>query len=80
MESQEQFMTNLEKYQEKLIHNQHWTPEQEKLLKMWAEKASGYRWMHSRAEKYFDITAIQILVVPVTPLVIHIGIISGFGH
>lgn len=34
--------------------NNNWTPEQEKLLKMWAEKASGYRWMHSRAEIYYD--------------------------
>ena len=54
MNSHEQIITNIEKIQENMINNQHWTPEQEKLLKMWAEKASGYRWMHSRAEKHFD--------------------------
>ena len=54
MNSQEQFVTNLEKIQENIINNQHWTPEQEKLLKMWAEKASGYRWMHSRTEKHYN--------------------------
>ncbi len=28
-----------------------WTREQEELLAEWAEKASGYRWLHSRSEK-----------------------------
>ena len=30
-----------------------WTPEQEELLAEWAEKASGYRWLHSRSEKLY---------------------------
>jgi hypothetical protein len=30
-----------------------WTPEQEELLAEWAEKASGYRWLHSRSEKVY---------------------------
>ena len=53
MEMNPKFLSNYGKLQEK-SDNHHWTPEQEKLLKMWAEKASGYRWMHSRAEKHFD--------------------------
>jgi len=30
-----------------------WTKEQEQLLAEWSEKASGYRWLHSRAEKLY---------------------------
>ena len=30
-----------------------WTKPQEDLLAEWAEKASCYRWLHSRAEKYY---------------------------
>ena len=30
-----------------------WTREQEGLLAEWAEKASCYRWLHSRAEKKY---------------------------
>ena len=30
-----------------------WTREQEELLAEWAEKASGYRWLHSRSEKLY---------------------------
>jgi len=30
-----------------------WTGEQEALLAEWAEKAACYRWLHSRAEKYY---------------------------
>ena len=30
-----------------------WTHEQEELLAEWAEKAACYRWLHSRAEKYY---------------------------
>ena len=33
--------------------NEKWTPEQEGLLAEWAEKASGYRWLHSRSEKLY---------------------------
>ena len=27
----------------------HWCPNQEQLLKRWAEKAAGYRWLHNHA-------------------------------
>ena len=30
-----------------------WTDEQETLLASWSEKASGYRWLHSRSEKKY---------------------------
>ena len=30
-----------------------WTREQEQLLAEWSEKASGYRWLHSRCEKNY---------------------------
>ena len=30
-----------------------WTDEQEKLLASWSERASGYRWLHSRSEKKY---------------------------
>ena len=30
-----------------------WTFEQEQLLVIWAEKASGYAWLHSRSVNYF---------------------------
>ena len=32
---------------------QTWTEEQEKLLASWSERASGYRWLHSRSEKLY---------------------------
>ena len=30
-----------------------WTSQQEKLLVTWAEKASGYAWLHSRSVNFF---------------------------
>ena len=36
------------KKKEKEDKNQPWTPEQEKLLASWSEKAAGYRWLHMR--------------------------------
>lgn len=30
-----------------------WTEEQERLLASWSERASGYRWLHSRSEKKY---------------------------
>ena len=30
-----------------------WSEEQEKLLASWSERASGYRWLHSRSEKKY---------------------------
>ena len=35
------------------IEKSKWTGEQESLLAEWAEKAACYRWLHSRAEKYY---------------------------
>jgi len=35
------------------IEKSKWTGEQEALLAEWAEKAACYRWLHSRAEKYY---------------------------
>ena len=35
------------------IEKAKWTGEQEALLAEWAEKADCYRWLHSRAEKYY---------------------------
>ena len=35
--------------------NQRWTPELEQLLAEWAEKASCFRWLHSRSEKSYRI-------------------------
>jgi hypothetical protein len=32
---------------------QKWTKEQEELLAGWSERASGYRWLHSRSEKLY---------------------------
>ena len=32
---------------------QKWTPEQEELLAEWSEKATCYRWLHSRSEKRY---------------------------
>jgi hypothetical protein len=44
---------NKEKEKKKGPIDQRWTPEQEQLLAEWSEKASGYRWLHSRAEKQY---------------------------
>ena len=30
-----------------------WTPEQEKILAEWAEKAACYRWLHNKSEKQY---------------------------
>jgi hypothetical protein len=42
---------NKEKDKKKI--EQRWTKEQEELLAEWSEKASGYRWLHSKAEKQY---------------------------
>ena len=31
-----------------------WTPQEEELLAAWAERASGYRWLHDRTSKQYD--------------------------
>ena len=33
--------------------HQRWTKEQEELLASWSERASGYRWLHTRSEKLY---------------------------
>jgi hypothetical protein len=40
-----------------------WTSAQENLLAGWAERAAGYRWLHDRASKYYDLRA-RALSVP----------------
>ena len=44
---------NMNKEEKKDKSLDKWTPEQEELLAEWAEKASGYRWLHSRSEKLY---------------------------
>ena len=39
----------------KVETDQRWTPELEELLSEWAEKASCFRWLHSRSEKSYRI-------------------------
>jgi hypothetical protein len=31
----------------------HWCEKQEKLLKSWAERAAGYRWLHNHARLHY---------------------------
>lgn len=38
---------------EKDHEHQPWCEKQEKLLKSWAERAAGYRWLHNHARLYF---------------------------
>jgi hypothetical protein len=33
--------------------NHHWCEKQEKLLKSWAERAAGYRWLHNHSRLYY---------------------------
>lgn len=47
-------LTTLKKNDKKKDNsNQKWTKEQEELLASWSERASGYRWLHSRSEKLY---------------------------
>ncbi len=46
-------LTTLKKPNKKSDSNQRWTKEQEELLASWSERASGYRWLHSRSEKLY---------------------------
>ena len=43
------------KQDKKVEADQRWTPELEELLSEWAEKASCFRWLHSRSEKSYRI-------------------------
>lgn len=33
-----------------------WNPDQEDILKAWAEKASGWAWLHDKSSRYFNST------------------------
>jgi len=46
-------LTTLKKPGKQSPSNQRWTREQEELLASWSERASGYRWLHSRSEKLY---------------------------
>ena len=47
-------LTTLKKNDKKKDNsNLKWTREQEELLASWSERASGYRWLHSRSEKLY---------------------------
>ena len=47
-------LTTLKKTDKKKDNSsQKWTREQEELLASWSERASGYRWLHSRSEKLY---------------------------
>lgn len=46
-------LTTLKKKEKSDNSNQKWTKEQEELLASWSERASGYRWLHSRSEKLY---------------------------
>jgi hypothetical protein len=41
---------NLKKRQIK----QSWCEDQERILKIWAEKASGWAWLHEKSSRYFN--------------------------
>ena len=49
-----------------------WTEEQENILQMWAEKASGWAWLHDKSARYYNIAANKIMY----PNII-IGTLSG---
>jgi hypothetical protein len=44
-----------------------WTHQEEELLAGWAERASGYRWLHDRTSKYYDQYN-KMLEIPVSIL------------
>ena len=50
-----------------------WTTQQEQLLITWAEKASGYAWLHNRSVTLFLNIEIYIFLSP--PL--SLGILQG---
>lgn len=54
-----------------------WSPEQEQILKVWAEKAAGYRWLHEQSARHYRrlnnrLVYPQILISTVTG-------VGGFG-
>lgn len=44
-----------------------WTRQEEELLASWAERASGYRWLHDKTSKYYD-SMNRFLEIPVSIL------------
>lgn len=38
-----------------------WTLEQENILQMWAEKASGWAWLHDKSARYYDYSGNKIM-------------------
>jgi hypothetical protein len=44
-----------------------WTHQEEELLAAWAERASGYRWLHDRTSKHYDKSN-KFLEIPVSIL------------
>jgi len=46
-------LTTLKKKDNKIDPNQKWTSAQEELLAEWSEKATCFRWLHSRSEKSY---------------------------
>ena len=47
------FIYRMNKEPKKDKNSEKWTKEQEELMAEWAEKAAGYRWLHSRSEKLY---------------------------
>ena len=56
-----------------MVHN--WTPECEGLLAEWSEKASCFRWLHTRSEKKYR-TRYYAFSIPV----IILSTLSGFAN
>lgn len=40
-----------------------WSPQQEGILQMWAEKASGWAWLHDKASRYYSFSS-NLLIYP----------------
>jgi hypothetical protein len=59
-----------------------WTPEQEELLAIWADKALCYRWLHDLAEKKYtrlnNFIQIPVIILSTTTGALNVGIDSVF--
>jgi hypothetical protein len=38
-----------------------WNPDQEKILRIWAEKASGWAWLHDKSSRYYNVLTNKIV-------------------
>ena len=56
-------------------HASSWSPDQEHILKMWAERASGWAWLHDKASRYYQ----RIDNMYVYPAIILSSISGGIG-